>query len=107
MGDATASFGYVSSFNKTDGRILWSTFFKDELSRVNAIAVDSSSSDLFVCGYLQPSEATETTDWDSSMLITSVLAKMNMQGGAVSWLIEGTGSNPDWNGATINNQDMC
>ena len=95
-------YAQVTKFQKNFGNATWGITFDDQISRINAYQIDSTN-DLYVCGDYQPNEATDVTTVDSSVEYRAVVSKIAIDSGAVSWIVEMTGSNPLYNGSTIKN----
>ena len=96
----------MAKFNKTDGLVQWGVQFTDRISRISAHDTHAETSEMYFCGDLQPNEVNEPVT-NSSVEFRAVMGKINLTSGVVSWLVEGTGSNPEYNGVSIANQDLC
>ena len=63
---------------------------------------------IYICGYNQLGDSfLDANATDSSVEYRASIGKVTAWSGTVEWLIEGTGSNPDYDGSSILNQDLC
>jgi len=69
-------------------------------------AIQQGDDDLFLCGYYQPNEATDSTTEDSTIVYRAVMARMK-DDGDVSWIITATGKHPLYSAGTREDQDKC